>query len=116
MKRGSAWLSEGAESLARDFERWQTQSESVRPAAAPHAFDVVVVGSGYGGAVAAKRLSALAESQGQAAMTVCVLERGLEYTPGSFPDRFSDLVGHLRVQGGDMLGAPTNPEDRKSVV
>jgi cholesterol oxidase len=41
-------------------------------------FDAVVVGSGFGGAVTAYRLS-------EAGMSVCVLERGKAYPPGSFP-------------------------------
>jgi cholesterol oxidase len=41
-------------------------------------FDAVVVGSGFGGAVTAYRL-------GEAGMSVCVLERGKPYPPGSFP-------------------------------
>jgi cholesterol oxidase len=41
-------------------------------------FDAVVVGSGFGGAVTAYRLA-------EAGMSVCVLERGKAYPPGSFP-------------------------------
>ena len=41
-------------------------------------FDAVVVGSGFGGSVTAFRLS-------EAGMSVCVLERGKAYPPGSFP-------------------------------
>jgi cholesterol oxidase len=41
-------------------------------------FDAVVVGSGFGGAVTAFRLA-------EAGMSVCVLERGKAYPPGSFP-------------------------------
>lgn len=40
-------------------------------------FDAVVVGSGFGGAVTASRLA-------EAGWTVCVLERGRAYPPGSF--------------------------------
>lgn len=41
-------------------------------------FDAVVVGSGFGGAVTAYRLA-------QAGLSVCVLERGKRYPPGTFP-------------------------------
>ncbi len=41
-------------------------------------FDAVVVGSGFGGSVTAFRLA-------EAGLRVCVLERGKEYPPGSFP-------------------------------
>jgi cholesterol oxidase len=41
-------------------------------------FDVVVVGSGFGGAVCAYRLA-------EAGQRVCVLERGKAYPPNSFP-------------------------------
>ncbi len=98
MKRGAAWLSRGVELLAQAEEGGQVPL-----------FDVVVVGSGYGGAVAAARLSALAGPDGKA-LTVCVLERGLEYPPGSFPSRLSDLVGHQRVSGAAALGRQSLPE------
>jgi cholesterol oxidase len=41
-------------------------------------FDAVVVGSGFGGSVLAYRLA-------EAGKSVCVLERGKPYAPGSFP-------------------------------
>jgi len=41
-------------------------------------FDAVVVGSGFGGAVMTYRLA-------EAGMSVCLLERGRAYPPGSFP-------------------------------
>ena len=43
----------------------------------PH-YDVVVVGSGYGGSIAASRLA-------RAGRTVCLLERGREIQPGEYP-------------------------------
>lgn len=42
------------------------------------AYDVVVVGSGYGGGVAASRLA-------RAGQRVCVIERGREFLSGEFP-------------------------------
>lgn len=48
-------------------------------------YDVVVVGSGYGGGVAASRLS-------RAGYSVCLLERGREFLPGDFPDTLEDIV------------------------
>jgi len=41
-------------------------------------YDVVVVGSGFGGSVMTQRLS-------DAGLSVCLLERGKAYPPGSFP-------------------------------
>jgi cholesterol oxidase len=64
---------------------------------------VVVVGSGYGGAVAAARLSGVRRptDQGDQPLSVCVLERGREYLPGEFPERFADLPGHVRINRFD---------------
>ena len=62
-------------------------------------FDVVIVGSGYGGSVAASELSdkVVPYRSGTRPLSVCVLERGKEYLPGEFPSRFSDLPAHLRI-------------------
>src|SRR6185369_7084860 len=42
-------------------------------------YDVVVIGSGYGGSITASRLA-------RAGKSVCVLERGRERQPGEFPN------------------------------
>ncbi len=60
-------------------------------------YDVVVVGSGYGGGVSASRLA-------RAGKRVCVLERGREYPTGSFPSKLSELRNELMVSGGRFGG------------
>jgi cholesterol oxidase len=69
-------------------------------------YDAVVVGSGYGGGVAASRLS-------RAGLKVCVLERGKEFLTGEFPDDLIEaqpefqisqsIVGTGRMGGRDAL-------------
>ncbi|MDX1494296.1 MAG: hypothetical protein R3253_09565, partial [Longimicrobiales bacterium] len=77
-------------------------------------YDVVVVGSGYGGAITAARLAGT-WTRDEAAATDCpaprravrvaVLERGQEILPGEFPQRFSQLLGHTQLQiRGNRLG------------
>lgn len=73
--------------LARSLDRLQ-----------PH-YDVVIVGSGYGGGVSASRLA-------RAGKRVCVLERGREFETGSFPARFSDLKSELQVSGKRLRTGP----------
>ena len=63
------------------------------------AYDVVVVGSGFGGGVTACRLA----EQG---MKVCVLERGRQFGPGDFPDRPEQAplaLWHPTLNPGGML-------------
>ncbi len=70
----------------------------------PH-YDVVVVGSGYGGGVAASRLA-------RAGKRVAVLERGREIVTGEFPARFPDLRNDMQLTGRRLrLGSPTGLYD-----
>jgi cholesterol oxidase len=48
-------------------------------------FDVLIIGSGYGGAVCAARLSACRRR----GVKIGLVERGLEWVPGTFPDRLA---------------------------
>jgi cholesterol oxidase len=59
------------------------------------AYDVVVIGSGYGGGVAASRLA-------RAGQSVCVIEKGKEFPTGSFPSRLPELRRELQLNGGKM--------------
>jgi cholesterol oxidase len=53
-------------------------------------YDVVVVGTGYGGAIAASRLA-------RAGRRVCVLERGSERQPGEYPDTELEMLEAMQI-------------------
>ena len=77
------WLSRSVEELVAD-ELVDGQGREV-------VHDAVVIGSGYGGAVAALRLAA-------AGVKVLVLERGAEYRSGEFPNDIGNAFGQVRVE------------------
>lgn len=58
-------------------------------------YDVIVVGSGYGGGVSASRLA-------RAGKRVAVLERGREFVTGEFPSKFPEIRTEMRVTGRNM--------------
>jgi cholesterol oxidase len=57
-------------------------------------YDVVVVGSGYGGGIAASRMA-------RAGRSVCLLERGAERQPGEYPDTEPEMLEALQVDSPD---------------
>jgi hypothetical protein len=66
-------------------------------------YDVVVVGSGYGGGVAASRMI-------RAGQSVCLLERGKERWPGEYPSTLLPAAKDLHVSGSSKFaqwGDPT---------
>ncbi|KAL2269710.1 hypothetical protein VTJ83DRAFT_1894 [Remersonia thermophila] len=77
---------------SRAFPRLSKPLELLRSA-----YDVVVIGSGYGGGVAASRMARTGQS-------VCVLERGKERWPGEYPAKGLDAFRELHVSG--TLTAP----------
>jgi choline dehydrogenase-like flavoprotein/pimeloyl-ACP methyl ester carboxylesterase len=93
LPRATAWLSRGLEALVNDLPRIADPQRT--PVKGEYDFDVVIVGSGYGGSVAAAELSSCKDAQGQP-LKICVLERGKEYLAGMFPSRLADLAGHVR--------------------
>lgn len=68
-------------------------------------YDVVIIGSGYGGSIAASRLSRLGKK-------VCLLERGKEYLTGEFPDSQTKALPHLQIHHGTThIGSKTGLYD-----
>lgn len=53
-------------------------------------YAVIVVGSGYGGAIAASRLA-------RAGQHICVLERGKEFQPGEYPDTEAEALCEMQA-------------------
>lgn len=84
--RGLRWLS-------RDYAELRAERGTV--------FDVLIVGSGYGGAMAAAELAGREVVQADGSrrpIRLCVLERGNEYVPGMFASSLEELPPHLRVR------------------
>ncbi len=65
--------------------------------AGPSHFDAIVIGSGFGGAVTAYRLA-------EAGKSVCILERGKAWAPGSFPRTPAESRAALWDPGGGLHG------------
>ena len=53
-------------------------------------YTVVVIGSGYGGAIAASRLA-------RAGQQVCLLERGKEFQPGEYPKSAGEALAEMQT-------------------
>ncbi|KAI3871972.1 hypothetical protein MKX03_016745 [Papaver bracteatum] len=66
-------------------------------------YDAVVIGSGYGGAVAACRLS-------MAGVEVCLIEKGRKWEAQDFPTNTLKLISELRMENRN-LGVNVGPKD-----
>lgn len=82
----------GRTSEKRSFPRISRPVELMR-----NSYDYVVIGSGYGGAVAASRLARSVGPEGR--NSVCVLERGSERWPGEYPSSAAEGLKNLHVSG-----------------
>ena len=58
-------------------------------------YEVVVIGSGYGGGIAASRFS-------RAGMQVCILEKGKEFLPGEFPKNLNEARKEMQFNKGNF--------------
>ena len=64
-------------------------------------YDAVVIGSGYGGGIAASRMS-------RAGKKVCLLERGREIVPGEYPDTLVEATEEVQFHTPDkQIGKKT---------
>ncbi|KAK6944060.1 Glucose-methanol-choline oxidoreductase, N-terminal [Dillenia turbinata] len=67
-------------------------------------YDAIVVGSGYGGSVAACRLA-------MAGVKVCLCEKGRRWEAQDFPTNCFQIMSTLRVEDSKTLGVSLGPED-----
>ncbi len=56
-------------------------------------YDFIIVGSGYGGSIAASRMARLGKS-------VCLLEKGKEFLPGEFPNTMWQAASEINFNRG----------------
>lgn len=92
----------------RSFPRISRPVELMR-----NSYDYVVIGSGYGGAVAASRLARSVGPEGR--NSVCVLERGMERWPGEYPSTAVEGLKNLYISGefapGESKGTSVDKGD-----
>jgi cholesterol oxidase len=93
------WLSCGLETLIHN-RPWT--SDPTLHSQGEYDFDVVIVGSGHGGAATAAELSGWTDERGQR-LSICVLERGREYLAGAFPSRQAEVAGSVRFAAPNSL-------------
>ncbi|MEO8371286.1 MAG: GMC family oxidoreductase, partial [Candidatus Solibacter sp.] len=60
-------------------------------------YDIVIIGSGYGGAIAAARLA-----RAKVKPSICILERGKERQPGEFPETLAGVIGEARTSANPL--------------
>jgi cholesterol oxidase len=75
--------------LDREVKRLSTPIQLIK-----ERYNVVVIGSGYGGAISASRMA-------RAGRTVCLLERGKELQPGEYPDSELEAAEQFQVDTPD---------------
>jgi cholesterol oxidase len=92
--------------LLSGFEHPPAPKNRRRPLAKPvserkTAYDVVIIGSGYGGGATAARLSAWRDAEGKG-KSVCLLERGRDMRAGDFPEEPWQLAAEVRTASNPL--------------
>ena len=85
------------------------------PALLGDAYDIVIVGSGYGGAITAARLG-FANAKAGGKLRIAVLERGIEHPVGSGPEDEDELLMSLRTKTNPLGFIELLPGDSIDVV
>ncbi len=83
--------------LSRDFAEIKSEAH----------YDVIVVGSGYGGSITASRLARSKSKDGSnAPLSVCLLERGLEIRPGQYPTTLMGIKDNAQIRSDKHPNKP----------
>ncbi len=64
-------------------------------------YDLIIVGSGYGGSIAASRMS-------RCGLKVCLLEKGKEFLPGEFPQTLKEATLEMQFNKGQTQSGAEN--------
>jgi cholesterol oxidase len=62
-------------------------------------YDIVIIGSGYGGAITAARLATAGLNPPR---SICILERGKEWKPGDYPEQPPGVLGQVRSDANPL--------------
>jgi len=93
--RATEFLSRGFESLVGCLQ--ETNKDNNTKSGTDIHYDLIVVGSGYGGAIAALEFSKSIIKETGKKPRICILERGKERLPGTFPSTLAQLPTELRL-------------------
>lgn len=64
-------------------------------------YEMIIVGSGYGGSIAASRMS-------RCGLQVCLLEKGKEFLPGEFPQTLKEAASEMQFNKGKTQSGAVN--------
>ncbi len=76
-------------------QNYQTLADDIDELGTAPGFDIVVIGSGYGGSIMAARI-AQAMKRGT---SMCVVEMGKEWVPGDFPETMGESIRETTLAG-----------------